>query len=884
MAKGLNMKALLSLQTQGFKKGVAEAKKELASLKGSFMQFASTLGAAVGFTAFISSVKDVTTALNEAKDTMNAVSSNTYDYSDSLSFAKRVAKDYRKDITETINEYARFKTAAETAGISVENQKKIYESLIRSMQGYNLTSGKQAQVMEVINSSLAKQTIKGEQLEQIFKAFPQMYTALANAVGVSTSELRSFSEKNQILASEILPDVAKALDEVTGEVSFTKVVDYFQDMKNAWTEFVEALNVDSKLSSIYQIAAAAIRFVTKNLKTITAMVATLTTIWIGQKLIKAIKAASLAFKAMSSGSWVNVIVTGLVLIISKLTEMGRKADSFRKKMASISETTDLNDKLVKSQEALEEARAFTSDKKNIERYNRAKNNQKLQEQMTSKLYDKDASFAQTLTAGINAGRETNDIVTGAELQLIEAFEAYEKAIPELEKTIEDTDKQLKELAGDSNNGGGDSYKPPKDEPESLETTIQKAFDDYAKNRQATSNLVSNGFASEKELEKLEDDFVKDIAKNIKSLDDIDLLNLPESVKQQIKEAWNNSKARIELEIKSAAEKKQKQNDEKWAKYKEPTSGKRDTTFDYKTSKLQQIQEEAELAQQRVDNLTEAIKGLSEGDFGDGSRVKEEISKLEIELSDAKKNASDLKTKAVFAEMEEDVKEAKKAVNDLTVSSITNLANSLQNLTSSFQSFIDTINDEDTSGWEKLLAVFQQILSVVETVSSAIEGFNALQKASAVLTNAQAASTNQLAAAQVEQSAIAVAGTNAEAASSAIATSAKAGEAVAGATASGAKLPFPYNLAAIAAGVASVVAALSMIGAFADGGIVGGNSTSGDKLTARVNSGEMILNKGQQATLFNAIKSGNLGSGDVRFVIRGSDLVGALRNYNSKIRG
>lgn len=254
------------------------------------------------------------------------------------------------------------------------------------------------------------------------------------------------------------------------------------------------------------------------------------------------------------------------------------------------------------------------------------------------------------------------------------------------------------------------------------------------------------------------------------------------------------------------------------------------------------------------------------------------------LNDAKKKASDLNTKAVFAEMEEDVKEAKKAVNDLTLSSISNLASGLQSLTSGFQSLIDTINDEDASGWEKMLAVFQQILQVVETVSSAIEGFNALQQASTLLTNAQAAATNQLAVSQAEQSAIAVAGTNAEAASSAVAASTKAGEAIAGATASGAKLPFPYNLAAIAAGIAAVVGALSMMGAFADGGIVGGNSTTGDKLTARVNSGEMILNKGQQATLFNAIKSGNLGGGNVQFKIRGSDLVGAIGNYNSKLKG
>jgi len=65
------------------------------------------------------------------------------------------------------------------------------------------------------------------------------------------------------------------------------------------------------------------------------------------------------------------------------------------------------------------------------------------------------------------------------------------------------------------------------------------------------------------------------------------------------------------------------------------------------------------------------------------------------------------------------------------------------------------------------------------------------------------------------------------------------------------LPVPLNFIAmgvtIAAGIANV-AKINGIG-FAQGGIVGGSSFSGDSITARVNSGEMILNGSQQAQLF-----------------------------------
>jgi len=47
--------------------------------------------------------------------------------------------------------------------------------------------------------------------------------------------------------------------------------------------------------------------------------------------------------------------------------------------------------------------------------------------------------------------------------------------------------------------------------------------------------------------------------------------------------------------------------------------------------------------------------------------------------------------------------------------------------------------------------------------------------------------------------------------------------------------------------------------FATGGIVGGTSYTGDRVTANVNSGEMILNRAQQRNLFDSINSNSLGT-------------------------
>jgi hypothetical protein len=116
---------------------------------------------------------------------------------------------------------------------------------------------------------------------------------------------------------------------------------------------------------------------------------------------------------------------------------------------------------------------------------------------------------------------------------------------------------------------------------------------------------------------------------------------------------------------------------------------------------------------------------------------------------------------------------------------------------------------------------------------------------------------------------------------------KQGEALASGTASAAALPFPANIGAIASITATILATfasiLSTVNRFESGGIIGGTSYSGDKLLARVNSGEMVLNKRQQSNLFNAINSGNIGGGTVstvQFKLRGADIYGSMKNYKA----
>ena len=84
--------------------------------------------------------------------------------------------------------------------------------------------------------------------------------------------------------------------------------------------------------------------------------------------------------------------------------------------------------------------------------------------------------------------------------------------------------------------------------------------------------------------------------------------------------------------------------------------------------------------------------------------------------------------------------------------------------------------------------------------------------------------------------------------------------------------------------AMIEAAKQKAPGYNSGGIYLGGTSFGDKGLARLNKGEMILNMSQQANLFDAINSGQMGGSGKQILnigfdrIRGSDIYLSLKNH------
>ena len=304
---------------------------------------------------------------------------------------------------------------------------------------------------------------------------------------------------------------------------------------------------------------------------------------------------------------------------------------------------------------------------------------------------------------------------------------------------------------------------------------------------------------------------------------------------------------------------------------------RDTTFDYKKTS-------SDIASENLDKAKEYAEKLKER----YTRLGQEISD---EIANGMANVPTLEDALKLAQVREDIKSFSKELNESLYSGVKNIASSSDRMVSAFENLRDVMNDVDASGWERIMAVWNAmtntidgIMSICKTIETLTELTNKLARAKEAEAAIDKVAADEKVVNAAKGTAATIAETQAEktAATTEVAANTAKGASAAGASA--AKLPFPWNIVAIGGAIAAAIAAFAVIPKFAGGGIVTGGPSSGDKILARVNAGEMILNGRQQSNLFEAINSGKIGSSQGQSVhigfdkVRGSDIYLSLKNY------
>ena len=219
--------------------------------------------------------------------------------------------------------------------------------------------------------------------------------------------------------------------------------------------------------------------------------------------------------------------------------------------------------------------------------------------------------------------------------------------------------------------------------------------------------------------------------------------------------------------------------------------------------------------------------------------------------------------------------------DSTLSSFNAITSSINSVYSTWANMADTI--ENNNPFELTLYVLGSIFSTLQSICSVIDTMNTLSEVFEGISTATWLLDKKKNQEKAKEIGLETALTGVK---SANATADTIGAAASVAKSASATPVVGWILAlAAVAGIIALIASSKSAAKFAQGGIVPGTSFSGDKVTAQLNSGEMVLNTKQQHNLFNLLNNPNAANGtdgQVEFTIKGQDLKGVLRNYDTKI--
>lgn len=293
--KKLSFSIAINLLTENFKKGTDSVKGYLRSIQMQIITFAAALGlGGAGLMGLISRLKDVARETSRALTSLRNVSASTSQYADNLRFLNNLAKQYGIEINTLVSNYARFKAAGDSVGMSLLDQRKIFESISRASVAYGMSAEDTNLTFLAITQMMSKGKISSEELRrQLGERLPIAMAAMAKAAGVPINKLDDLLKKGKLLSADVLPKFADALNEMIPNVNTDNIETSLNRLSNVFNKFTAATGFGEKYKVAIDGLSGLVEKATNNIRNIIVgivaaivfvVMAGLTKIWQGYQL------------------------------------------------------------------------------------------------------------------------------------------------------------------------------------------------------------------------------------------------------------------------------------------------------------------------------------------------------------------------------------------------------------------------------------------------------------------------------------------------------------------------------------------------------------------------------------------------------------------------
>lgn len=932
----------IKLLTENFNKGATAVKSQLMTMQRQFLALASAIGAGtIGFSGLVSKMVQTAKETSRATIALKNVTASTAEFADAQRWLIYLSKRYGVGINTLTTSFAKFKAAADISNMTMEDQRKIFESVARATVAFGLSSEDQKGVFMALQQMMSKNKVMAEELRlQLAERMPVAIQAMAKAAGVTVGELDTLMKQGKVLSSDVLPKFAEVLNSMIQAPDTDNLDKSLIALQNIFTSLTKSLNVKGIFKGLVDGVNSMLQGLAENIDIVFTAIKVGATAVLGKGLSSIMsgyaadydRAVSAAVKAVEGGQRAINRVTKAKADYDLAVAERSKALAEQQAITvatSAEEQMRINARVAAANKAVKDKetahfKACENQKKQAAKVSAAEQALAAQQgaqgwtRFSNILKFSIGNIAKTFGAFLKTNLYTAAFTLFA--KLTKSVYDLAKAYIKLKSARDDAFKEIASASSaeagkldilrqnfeigkayhiraaaleEINSLLGTEYK--------LATLTKEAYDEINKSllerakialkQEQLNNAVRKKAENDARISQLAEKSAslkvgrigpfafnyggltqnetaeyKQLLEENKGIDDwinanygkglsitSEVSRTPSRNVSAIGEGMN--KAEAELERKALEYAMQETPDEdkipiylkrRVAALTIPSilSRQRDKSGDWKMSDLEI--KKADLAFEE-DKLAE-LRGLME-EYGID---------LGSALSEGMAKTTNLKQAINFQDAQDSLAEFQKQMRE---NSLSTLESGLDGLTGALGRLKEAL-DEDASGWEKTMAIIGAFGAITEGVIGVIEGIAQAKEIAAQM----------------------------EAAQSAMKVQANAGEAASEVGKNIAKESGGWlALATVPAAIAAILAAFSSIPKFAQGGIVGGNSTQGDKVLARLNSGEGVLTATGLESLHDASNPRNRRNIHVTGVLRGRgrDLVAVIEqedHFTKRIGG
>ena len=254
MANNLSFSVRLELLADKFKQQAESAKASLRGIQFQALAMAGALGAGVtSISSFISSLVNTAREAGRARVVLRNISTDTREYARSLKFLAELTDKYGTDLIGTTEAFAKFKAAATPAGIAMAEQERIFSNISKAMASFGISGGEAALTMMAITQMMSKGKISSEELRrQLGERMPVAMQAMANAAGVSMSQLDKLLKEGKLRSAEIMGKFSDELAKLSGDTSTDNLESSLGRLKNSFTNLADSLRVYDNFKTLVE--------------------------------------------------------------------------------------------------------------------------------------------------------------------------------------------------------------------------------------------------------------------------------------------------------------------------------------------------------------------------------------------------------------------------------------------------------------------------------------------------------------------------------------------------------------------------------------------------------------------------------------------------------